>query len=233
MKQEKAAYRSEGKYPVTTAQIALLKSRIKGMMRQDLHTGADGSYHVRSLYFDDYDNRCFYENEDGIAPREKFRIRIYDYSTDTIMLECKRKERDKTQKSACLLTMEQAKQLMQGDPVPMGEDTPALLRKINLQILTRRLHPVVIVDYDRAAYVHPDGNVRVTFDTNLSASADIESFFLPRLHGHPVMPAGQQLLEVKYDEYLPAAIRAALNLGQLRQTTFSKFYLCRKKTLQG
>ena len=46
----------------------------------------------------------------------------------------------------------------------------------------------------------------------------------------PVLPVGQQLLEVKYDEYLPDFIYRSLMLPNLRQTAFSKYYICRKYT---
>ena len=72
-------YRHELKYVISATQIPLLKSRITSFMQPDPHTGADGSYNIRSLYFDDYYNRCFYENENGTDPREKFRIRIYNH----------------------------------------------------------------------------------------------------------------------------------------------------------
>ena len=48
------------------------------------------------------------------------------------------------------------------------------------------------------------------------------------LETDPVLPAGQQLLEVKYDEYLPDFIYRNLQLHSLRQTAFSKYYVCRK-----
>ena len=44
------------------------------------------------------------------------------------------------------------------------------------------------------------------------------------------MPLGQQLLEVKFDEYLPDFIYRSLALNSLSQTAFSKYYLCRKYT---
>ena len=44
------------------------------------------------------------------------------------------------------------------------------------------------------------------------------------------MPLGQQLLEVKYDEFLPDHIYRSLSLNNLNQTAFSKYYLCRKYT---
>ena len=43
----------------------------------------------------------------------------------------------------------------------------------------------------------------------------------------PILPAGQHVLEVKFDEFLPDYVAQALELGQLRQTAFSKYYLSR------
>jgi hypothetical protein len=71
----------------------------------------------------------------------------------------------------------------------------------------------------------------VTFDTQIASSSDVEDFFSETLSKRPVMPVGQQLLEVKFDEYLPDFIYRSLNLNRLQQTAFSKFYLCRKYSL--
>ena len=30
------------------------------------HAGENGIYHIRSLYFDDYENSCFMDNENGV-----------------------------------------------------------------------------------------------------------------------------------------------------------------------
>ena len=220
-------YRHELKYPVTDAQLALLKGRIQNLIPLDRHV-VGGSYSIRSLYFDDYEDRCFRENEDGTDPREKFRIRIYNHSTARISLECKRKERGKTHKTSCPLTLEQTKLLMAGKPVPDIASQPPLLRKLTVQMLTRRLRPVVIVEYDRIPYVYKNGNVRVTLDTNIRSCSAVERFLDEKLPVRPVMPTGQQLLEVKYDEYLPDFIYRNLQLQSLRQTAFSKYYICRK-----
>lgn len=188
-------------------------------------------YNIRSLYFDDYHNRCYYENENGTDPREKFRIRIYNHSPERIMLECKRKERGKTLKTACPLTLEQTRCLMDGRPLPDMWELPPLLRKMTLDMRLRLLRPVVIVEYERIPYIHKSGNVRVTFDTHISSGVDLSGFLSGEIPKRPVMPAGQQLLEVKFDEYLPNVIYRALNLGQLQQTAYSKYYLCRKFAL--
>ena len=221
-------YRHELKYLVSAAQISLLKSRITGLMQRDPHAGSDGTYTIRSLYFDDYCNRCYYENENGTDPREKYRIRIYNHSDQKISLECKRKERGKTLKTACPLTRQQTEQLMRGEAPAVTEEMPPLLRKFAVEMQMRRLRPVVIVEYERIPYIYKNGNVRVTFDTQIASSSDVQAFFSETLPKRPVMPAGQQLLEVKFDEYLPDFIYRNLNLNRLQQTAFSKFYLCRK-----
>ena len=229
-KNRETKYRHELKYQVTDGQIQLLRNRISHLLPLDSHVAQSGSYCIRSLYFDDYDNRCLKENENGTDPREKFRIRIYNGSAEKISLECKRKERGKTHKTSCPLTQEQTRQLMAGKVLPDIGSQPPLLRKLTLQMMTRRLRPVVIVEYRRIPYVYKNGNVRITLDTNILSSSEVETFLDPRISGRPVLPVGQQLLEVKYDEYLPDFIYRSLMLPNLRQTAFSKYYICRKYT---
>ena len=134
MNNKEVKYRHELKYLISAAQIPLLKSRIAAIMRLDPHAGADGKYIIRSLYFDDYKNRCYYENENGTDPREKFRIRIYNHSPAVIHLECKRKERGKTLKTSAGITMEQVNQAIEGERWTGWETLPPLLRKMKLQM---------------------------------------------------------------------------------------------------
>ena len=228
--QNQVKYRHELKYPLSAAQVLMLKSRMGNLIPLDKHVAKSGYYTIRSLYFDDRYNTCLQENENGTDPREKFRIRIYNHSTEKISLECKRKERGKTHKVSCPLTVEQTRQLMAGKPLPdIGQQHP-LLQKLTVQMLTRQLRPVVIVEYDRIPYVYKNGNVRITLDTNIRSSSAVEKFLEEAIPNRPVLPLGQQLLEVKYDEYLPDFIYRSLQLPSLRQTAFSKYYICRKYT---
>ena len=221
-------FRHELKYLISSAELEIIKTRVNNLLSLDSHTDSTGAYSIRSLYFDDYFNRCFYENENGTDPREKFRIRIYNHSSDRITLECKRKEHGMTNKTSCPLSEEQARILMSGKTVPDIANQHPLLRKLTLAMLQNRLHPVVIVEYDRIPYVYKNGNVRVTLDTNISSSNAVQHFLDKTIPKRPIMPTGQQLMEVKFDEYLPDFIYRNLQLNNLRQTAFSKYYLCRK-----
>ena len=222
-------YRNELKYVCSEGELQIIYARIRHLCRPDPHAGPTGIYNIRSIYFDDLDDRCFFENENGTDPREKFRIRIYNASDRRITLECKRKERTMTNKTSCPLTREQFDRILDGK-LPASEADSELLRKFCAQQAQTGLEPKVIVAYERTPFVYPAGNVRITFDRNIGSTTDIAGFFDSYLPQRPVMPTGKHILEVKYDEFLPDFLYEIMNLGSLRQTTFSKYYLCRKFT---
>jgi len=221
-------YRHEFKYLCTDAQLSMLEVRLKGILQKDPHTDDSGRYLIRSLYFDDADDSCLAENEDGTGPREKYRIRIYNYDQSRISLECKRKKNDKINKQSCLLTKEQYDRLVRNRTPLSPEPLPPLAGKLMALKLCRHMEPKVIVSYERTPYVCPYGNVRVTFDRNIASSSRIGDFFRKDSGQRLILPSGMQLLEVKYDEYLPDHIYHALSLSNLERTAFSKYYLCRK-----
>ena len=88
--------------------------------------------------------------------------------------------------------------------------------------------PKVIVEYDRIPFICRDGNVRITLDMNIRASSRPDDFLNEKLTTRPIMSVGQNLLEVKYDEFLPDYINHSMQMRGLRQATFSKYYLCRR-----
>lgn len=225
-------YRHELKYMVTAEDMALLEGRICGLVPLDAHAGEAGMYQIRSLYFDDYHNSCYLENEIGTDPREKFRIRIYNGDSGRISLELKRKEHGMTQKLSCLLEEEQCRTLMEGRLLPVNGNDPPVLKKLNLLMRTRLLRPKVIVEYDRVPFADKLGNTRITLDRNMASSDEIGRFLEPKLRRRPIMAAGRHILEVKYDEFLPDYIYRNLQLSKLRQTAFSKYYLCRRYALK-
>ena len=211
---------------MTDADLMLLAGRLKTVMSQDIHQEGD-CYEIRSLYFDDAMDRCMDENEAGVDQREKYRIRIYDPRSDVIHLEIKEKNRGLTRKRACDLTREECLSVMEGD-LPLTLDGRAPLNSLKLQMRCTGMETKVIIAYERTAFVHPSGNVRITFDRNIMASRCREEFLEDRVSGMtPVLPAGMHVLEVKYDEFLPDVIAQQLEIGKLRKTAFSKYYLGR------
>ena len=195
-------------------------------MPQDIHQKGD-CYEIRSLYFDDAWDRCLDENEAGVDQREKYRIRLYDPQEDVIHLEIKEKCSGLTKKRACDLSRDECMQIMEGT-LPLKLDHRAPLNNLQMQMRCYRMEPKVIIAYERTAFVHPSGNVRITFDRNIMASRCCEDFLEYRVSGMtPVLPAGLHVLEVKYDEFLPDVIAEQLEIGKLQRTAFSKYYLGR------
>lgn len=224
-------FRHEIKYLCNHIQLAVIQSRLKAIMKLDPHATM-GQYTVRSMYFDDYENRCYTENESGVDPREKFRIRIYNSNDKRITLECKRKEKGKTHKTSCRITKFEFESILNGAPLYQAHCQSELLTKFITLTKTRLFTPSVIVEYERVPYVYTLGNVRITLDRNIRSSSDFSHFFEENIKTRQILPKGQHLLEVKYDEFLPEFIKEVLQLGELQQTTFSKFYLCKKYSME-
>lgn len=231
---EEKRYRHEYKYPLTHGQALIENAKINAVASRDSHTGADGSYQIRSLYFDDYQNSCYMSNENGVDEREKFRIRIYNHSTERITLECKEKYRGMTHKSSSPITLSQCEKLMRGEIPSDITKEQRVLHRLAYLMAVRLMRPAVIVEYERIPYVYrmQDANVRVTFDRKILSGSDVRAFLDERIAGRGILPVGTELMEVKFDSFLPDEIYQILQLEGLRASTFSKYYLCRKFQVQ-
>lgn len=221
-------YRHEQKYICGKQRMESLKTAIKGLLQYDSHTDQQGQYNVRSLYFDDRYNTEWYNNENGNDPRAKYRIRIYNHQTDMIRLERKIKRRGKTLKESCRIEKAVCEEIISTGRIPRMEAMPQLYQRFFAGASAVQLSPKIIVDYDRTVFTGRFGNVRITFDENISSALNIQDFFNDAIARRPIMPLGQGILEVKYDEYLPDTVYRILQTGELRETAFSKYYYCRK-----
>ena len=66
-------FRKEEKIIISDTEISSLKNLIEKKGFKILHPKRK----IESIYFENIDLRCFYESEEGILPRKKFRIRNY------------------------------------------------------------------------------------------------------------------------------------------------------------
>ncbi len=226
-------YRHEYKYIIDRMQEAVLKTRIRPLLKADSHAGKEGCYQVRSLYFDSLYDSCYYENESGTGVRDKYRIRIYNGNTERISLEKKSKNRQMTLKKGCTIDESICRQLMQGKPVRLTPDLDSDQRMLLEEMQRMALRPAVIVEYLRYPFTEKSGNVRVTFDENISSSNAISDFLQERIAVRPVMEKGMSVLEVKWDEFLPDYIKKHIQLDTLQWCSYSKYYLCRKYNTYG
>ncbi len=217
--------RHEWKHEITAADGRILSSRLSAAARRDCH-GQNGQYEIRSLYFDDPQDTALREKLDGVARREKFRIRYYDGNTSYICLEKKSKLDSLCGKRSVLLSLQEVQALLNGVLDWMPHSGRPLVQELYWKMNTQGLRPKTIVDYTREAYVFPAGNVRITLDSNIRTGLRSTDFLNPAC---VTVPVGDSplILEVKWDEFLPDVIRAAVQLPGRHTSAFSKYAACR------
>ena len=219
-------FRHENKYFISQAGYELLRTRLAALMQTDANAvRSDGTYLIRSLYFDDFCQSGLIDKSDGIQNREKFRIRFYNNDPSFIRLESKQKWTDLTRKESARLTRRQTEALLHGDCWSLYDSEDPLLRSFYLKMRTRLLRPVVLVDYEREAYLFRD--VRITFDKNLHSGRYYHGLFDPDFPTVPVFPDDRMILEVKYDDCLPDCVFQLLHGVSAVRCAISKYALCR------
>lgn len=225
----KKVFRHENKYYINYKDHMVLQTALSSVMRLDSNADEYGGYHIRSLYFDDIYETALTEKIAGSDNRCKYRIRIYNYSDGIIKLEKKQKRGKFIKKTSMNLTRDECDSIIAGDSSFLLEKPHKLAKEFYLQTRTRLLKPKVVVDYWREAYVYPVEDVRVTFDIDLKGSTMLTDIFDPNMPVLPVFDNGIMVLEVKFNKYLPEAIKCALNsVGAAKRSAISKYVLCRK-----
>lgn len=220
--------RHELKYYIHPAELEALRARLQPVMHLDKHCKNGEPYVIRSLYLDDVDNSAYYDKVAGVMFRDKYRIRIYRYSDKEIFLERKRKMGDLIQKSSVQITRRLCEQIISGDPRGLQSASSPLLQDVYVQMRTRLLRPAVIVDYVREAYTHPAENVRITFDMNLRSGLHSFDLFNANIPTVSPLDDNTQILEVKFDNYLPDHLRGMLSGVEADRSAVSKYVLCRR-----
>lgn len=218
-------FRHEWKHVLNYADLLTLRHRLGAVMERDPHV-IDGKYHIRSLYFDNPDDKALREKIDGVNIREKFRIRLYNWDTSLIKLEKKSKRNGLGTKYSANLTAEEAQKIVDGDLDWMMASDQALVQELYCKMRYQRLEPKTIVDYTREPFIFRPGNVRVTLDYDIRTGQERTDFLDPEV---VTIPAGDApiLVEVKWDEFLPTIIRDAVTLPDRRVGSFSKYAQCR------
>ena len=124
--EQTGTYRHERKYRITAGECCALRQRLRPVMQPDPHAGADGRYLIRSIYFDNVQDKALREKLDGVQRREKFRIRWYNDDLSFLTLEKKLKHNDLCLKLDAPLTEEECRRILTG-PAPWMREHPAPL----------------------------------------------------------------------------------------------------------
>ena len=218
-------YRHEVKFEISRQDIAILRQRLGAVMKRDKHA-VDGAYTIRSLYFDNIDDKALREKINGVNIREKYRIRMYNNDTSVIHLERKFKRGGLGYKNSADITPKQAQDIINGDIAWMACSDDEVILSFYTRLRTQGLKPKVIVDYTREPYVFGAGNVRVTIDSDIRTGLSCTDFLNAHCLTVPIKDS-PCILEVKWDGFLPDVIRDALQLDSRQNGAFSKYAACR------
>ena len=145
---KKERFRNEWKYLISTSEKEVLNLRMKPLMKLDPHA-ENGGYLIRSLYFDDYWNSAYEEKESGVLMRKKYRIRIYNYSAESIKLERKKKFGSYIYKEDAPLTKDEVQKILSGEYEFLLKSPYNLCREFYIECMSNMMRPRTIVDYER------------------------------------------------------------------------------------
>ena len=222
-------YRHELKFSIPYSDYLALRNRLRQVMSIDRHASKDGLYHIRSIYFDNSDDKALREKIDGIGKREKFRIRYYNDDFSFIVLEKKMKISNLCMKCEARITEDECRKILNGDLDFMKDHKEDLVRELYAKMKYQRLKPRVLVSYVREPYVYRPGNVRITFDSKIRSTLFHQEFLEEKVADISATDTPEDMiLEVKYDAFLPELIQDLIQVPGLRQQAFSKYSICRR-----
>ncbi len=210
--------RYERKYRIDKMQASAVKQTIK-MMPHGFKKAFENRI-VNNIYFDDPDYVKLRENRDGIANRNKLRVRWYgEVLENDLTLEIKGKKNDLGTKEHFKIDLNFVQNLSE-----LTEKVKVASRKKDAKI-----YPVIMNQYERSYFVTADQKIRITVDEQLrffplfnkSLSTSLEEVKVFRKHLWYETPS--IILEMKYDK---DAFERANKIGQVlpfRLTKYSKY----------
>lgn len=223
-------FRYELKFIITKEQAKVLQKKLSLLMNIDKNAkNEDNTYFIRSVYFDDFDSTAYYEKIDGVEFRKKYRIRFYNYDSKFIKLECKYKYQNLTSKDNENISKELCEALIKGniENIDINELKDGLLKRFILDMKLSKLRPVVVVDYERIAYTLNLSDLRITFDTDVRSCGFNREIFNKSLPAYKMLDKNKQVLEVKFNEFIPEHIANILSSVPTFRQAVSKFAICR------
>lgn len=214
-------YRSELKYLISYADAATLKTRLASVLHTDVHA-ADGTYRVKSLYYDTPFGTDYREKLDGLEKRRKLRLRIYDEHSPCAKLELKQKNGNFQHKTSLEISQADARLLASGIYTPLFSCHDETAMRLYSILMTNGYRPAVIIEYDRTAFSYPAFDVRLTLDARVRSSESNLDLYNEHLPWNPVF-TDAMILEVKFNRTLPGFIRKLLKPCRLTAISFSKY----------
>ena len=225
------AQRREIKYLVDRTTRTALTRDLSALMRPDAYSERDGSYRVRSIYFDTPDYLAYHDKMAGLRSRYKLRIRTYGGGPETpssVRFEVKARLLSNIHKFTADVPWQDYQQIELAmhrrvlPPPGLWAHNPDL--KTFFRILRQyNMEPKVLIQYRRQAFERMElGRIRVNFDDELVATRNLD---LPgALCGaRRLLRSGHAVFEIKIDGFLPSWLHMLIAKFNLRDQSVSKY----------
>ena len=221
------AYRQELKYVISGAERELLVRRLSAVLERDPYSMPDGTYGVRTLYFDDLYDSAMEDALSGVPEREKYRLRMYNRDPSFLRLEKKIKRYGGGIKPELRLSREECERLLKGDHAFLAQKQEPFAEVVYAEAQTGGLRPQAVVQYIRTAFGSPQGDLRITVDSDIRVSRAPHAFFADKDFGMPVMEHGECVMEIKFSGFLPDYIQHLVGIADTSRVALSKYAACR------
>lgn len=219
--------RRELKYVISEYDYFKYCNVFKNMLIQDPNNKKYG-YNIRSLYFDSINNNDYYSKMNGEEVRKKIRLRIYDTNTEVVKLEIKRKININQIKETTEITRDDAIRLINKDYKVLLKYKNSVTQAAYNIMTIGQYQPVVLINYNRRAYLHTENKIRVTLDSDIRANETNFDLFSDDVTMIPVFNHYHAVLEVKYDGELFCWITQILGSKDGINQSLSKYCSARK-----
>jgi len=204
--------RKEIKFELTKSEYSNLYKKLNFMLQKDVNTQSEDKYTIKSIYFDNIYNKLLHENIDGKIYREKFRIRMYNNDINAIFLEKKINHNGNIGKEREKISYQEVLQICEGQINKIALNTK-LKKERYINLKTKLLKPIIIIEYDRIAFVNKSLNFRITLDSKLHKDTCINNFFK-----NTIRKENNYILEVKYIDIIPKTVVDCLNINTQRKS---------------
>ncbi len=227
--------RYEHKFLIPERLVPEIRSFARSTSRIDSYAGADGTYAIRSLYFDTPSLDLYWANDRKKKCRFKCRVRMYPGAPSPYFLELKRRIQDVIVKTRAAVPADRWRKAVEGDTTTLealSEKSRSAVLPFIAKVHSHHLEPVLLVEYDREAYVSEiDSYARLTFDRKVRAqertthdlAADDRRW---RSIDHVVQTQTSEpsvVLELKFERRPPAWMHAMVRRLELVRYSFSKY----------
>ncbi len=219
-------YRKELKYVINEAVYLRIERLLSQVMQPDENC-SDGSYMVRSQYFDSLMDSDLQDNIDGVYEKRKIRVRIYSTDSDTAKLEYKCKNGADGIKYSITLNKDEVLMMEQGRYEFLLERDENLAKELYIRLVQGAYSPKTIIEYKRLAYVYPVSDVRITFDRNLRGTVNPYGIYEKEPMYYPLLAPDKGVLEIKYNDFFPAELKELLVNLKDTPEAFSKYSISR------